>query len=366
MTRGALGDREARTHPALARLLVAAIAAATAVVVAWELRKDHVSTDRATAVAAGRHLVHGGLDVYTAWPQAQMGPLALVVAAVLPTALFIVVIGGCAGLFVRLGYAATGARARPWHAAAAVMVGATWQRWAFTGHADDVLVLLGLVTALIGARRRSGWWVAAGLVLALLGKPTAALFVPVAWFADRRATVSALLVAAACWMPFFLADPAGFLHAGGGIMDVYPSSLWGLLGVTGHYPPYVRPLQLGLAWTAAAVLARRTSLAAVALVAVVVRAALEPAAMPLYWMSVVAVALLLDLRRRFPVLTTLAFAGFVLDLFESASAAAGVLRLALLVAVGVLGVLHGRQDAKEPAPTRGAGSEVAGDQAEAA
>lgn len=342
------------------RLLVATLAAATAVLVAWQLRKDHVSTDRATAVDAGRYLVHGGLDVYSVWPQAQMGPLALVAAAVLSTALFIALVGGAAGLFVRLGYAATGASVRPWHAAGALMVGATWQRWAFTGHADDVLVLVGLVIILIGARRRSPWLVGAGLVLALLGKPTAALFVPVAWYADRRATAYALLVAGACWLPFFLADPAGFLHAGGGIMDVYPSSLWGLLGVTGHYPPYVRPLQLGLAWTAGAVLARRTSLPAVALVAVVVRAVLEPAAMPLYWMSIVAVALLVDLRRRFPLVTTLAFAGFLLDLLESAGAAAGVLRLALLVAVGVLGVLRerpgrsrlSRQAARSGSPSR--------------
>jgi hypothetical protein len=104
----------------------------------------------------------------------------------------------------------------------------------------------------------------------------------------------------------------------------------------------------------------------VALVAVVVRAALEPAAMPLYWMSIVAVALLVDLRRRFPLVTTLSFVGFLLDLLASHGAAAGVLRLALLVAVAVLGALRGRQDAKEPAPAGGAGSEVASSQAEAA
>jgi hypothetical protein len=223
---------------------------------------------------------------------------------------------------------------------------------------------------LIGARHRSGRLVAAGLVLALLGKPTAALFVPVAWFADRRATAYALVAAAACWLPFFLADPAGFLRAGGGIMDVYPSSLWGLLGVTGHYPPYVRPLQLGLAWAASAVLARRAGLPAVALVAVVVRAALEPAAMPLYWMSVVAVALLVDLRRRFPLVTTLAFVGFVLDLFESDVAAAGVLRLALLVAVAVIGVLRSRAETargvRQPGRGRRAGGGGPGPHARAA
>ena len=342
----------------MGRLLVAALAAATAVLIAWLLRNVHTSSDRRTAIDAGRYLVHGGLDVYAVMPRAQMGPMALTLAAVLPIAAFIVVVGGCAGLFVWLGYAATGASARPWHAWGAVMVGATWERWAYTGHADDVLVLVGLATLLVGSRRRSGWLVGAGLVLALLGKPTAALLVPVAWFGDRRATVYGLVVAAACWLPFFLADPAGFLHAGGGIMGVYPSSLWGLLGVTGHYPPYVRPLQLGLAWTAGALLARRTGLPAVALVAVVIRAVLEPAAMPLYWMSIVAVALLVDLPRRYPLVTTLAFTGFALDMIDSSDAPVGVFRLALLVTVAVVGVLCGRHDMTEPAPVTEAGSEV--------
>jgi hypothetical protein len=331
-------------------VLVAALAAVTAILVAWQLRNDHVSSDRTTAVSAGTYLLHGGLDVYTVWRQAQMGPLALVLAALLPTALFIVVVGGCAGLFVWLGYEATGATVRPWHAAGAVMVGGAWQRWTFTGHADDVLVLVGLATILVGARRRSGWLAAAGLVLALLGKPTAALFVPLVWFVDRRATGYALLVAAACWMPFFLADPAGFLHAGEGVMGVHHDSLWGLLGVTGPYPHYVRPLQLALAWTAGLVLARRSGLPAVALVAVVARAALEPAAMPLYWMSIVAVALLVDLPRRFPLVTAVAFLGFLLDLVDSTSVAAGLVRLALLVAVGALALLLGRPQPLDPAP----------------
>jgi hypothetical protein len=338
-----LADREIGRRPDVGRFVVASLAAATAVLVAWQLRNDHVSSDRTTAVRAGHLLLDGGLNVYTVWPQAQMGPLALAVAGLLPTALFIVVVGGAAGLFVQLGYLATGARATPWHGVGAVLVGAAWQRWVFTGHADDVLVLVGLATLLVGVRRRSGWLAAAGLLLGLLGKPTAIVFVPLVWWVDRRSTGWALAAAAACWLPFFLVDPAGFLRAGEGIMSVRPDSLWGLLGVTGAYPHYVRPLQLILAWTAGLLLVRRSGPAAAALVAVVLRAALEPAPMPLYWMSVVAVAFLVDLPRRVPVVTAVAFLGFVLDLHDSRSVGAGLLRLALLLVVAVLGALLGQR-----------------------
>lgn len=320
-------------------MIVSAITGAVTTCLALIYRNVPVSTDRAVAVAAGNHLMRGGWNVYAVVPKAQMGPAALFLAAAVPATLFIVVVGASAGLFVWLAYDATGAAPQPVHAAAGLMAAFAWHRWAYAGHADDVIVLLGVAVTLLGGRAKSGPLAAAGFVLAMLGKPTAILMLPLVWLVSRRAAVAAFLIAGACWLPFFLASPHGFLNAGRGINEVWTSSVWGMIGVTGSYPPYVRPLQLVLGAGACWLIGRRHGLPAAVVTAFAIRAALEPGAMPLYWQSIVAAALVADLRHRVPVVTMIAFVGLVVNMAHARNFADGLVRLLLLVLVAAAAVV---------------------------
>lgn len=293
--------------------------------------------DPEIAERGGALLLDGRLDLYAVIPEAQMGPLALLGAGLTNVAVYFVLVCALLPAIVGLAYMALGVEPRLVHLVPVVLVAVTWQRQAITSHLDDVIVLLGAVLILLAKRRELPWLAAAGFVLAAAGKPTAILLLPLVFLVSRRATVAALAGAAAIWLPFFFADPTGFLEAGKGIAVVYPDSLPHLLGAEagGPYPAWVRPTELVGGLVLCYVLARWRSFPAALLGTLAFRALLEPGTYPLYWQSIIVAALIFDLSRgrRFPVATVVSFVGWFTTMTLVLVETVGTPRLLLYVAI---------------------------------
>jgi hypothetical protein len=269
--------------------------------------------------------VGGGLHVYAAAPYLQFGPLAIVAAW-----LFVATVGGHAGLF---GAQVTGAvlgivalsqiralarSVRPKHdhhrvdrqllLAAAFLLPAWMYLAVGVTHLDDVLALLLSVLALRAAV--SGQAVLAGglLGLAVDAKPWAAGFAALLLLlASRRRITVAVLTAAAvialAWLPFFLADPATIKALHYTIPNSAPSGLRGLGFTEPRTPGWDRPVQVacGIVLGVVAYLRRRP--AALLLVAVNARLALDPGAHVYYQAGLVLAAAVWDVagsERRMP------------------------------------------------------------------
>lgn len=186
-----------------------------------------------------------------------------------------------------------------------------WSLYALEGHADDALVMLGVVVAVAALRDKHSAWAILGFLIAIAAKPTAIVFLPLLFTRSRRDGVIALVCGAAIWTPFILANAVGFVHAGSGIALVQSGSLPAFLSspIGESFPGWIRPAQLLggvlLCWFVAL---RKGALAAVAAV-VAFRAMLEPGAWPSYSAAVVAGAVLADAwtGRRTPSLALIAF-----------------------------------------------------------
>jgi len=246
-------------------------------------------------VDAGRALLGGDLAVYAHMPEAQMGPLALVLAA-LPRPVYLLLVAGALAVFVHLADR-LGAPRRA-QLVIGLAVSLPWAMFALEGHADDVLVLISAAVMLVGVRERSDWWIVGGFVLAASGKPTAAILVGLLVLAGWRATVMALGLAASMWAPFVLADVHGFASAGRGIQTVQAWSAPWLLGSAegAAFPGWVRPVQMLVGVALCWALARRGELAAGLLVAFGWRVMLEPGVWFSYSTTLIALALLLPRR----------------------------------------------------------------------
>lgn len=323
----------------------------------------------------------GGLHLLANYPALQIGPVAylvtglirhlspgngLVAAQVLleATGLLIVWLIGRIASVVRppslagdRTRASDRTRAGDWTllaGGAVFLVAWTELAVAFT-HLDDGLALL-LATAAVYATI-TGRPVLAGVAIGLAAgaKPWALVFLPVTLIpaqqapadgdsrrrAGRRLTAlgTAVLTAAACYLPFLIADP-GSQNATRFLIRNEPMSALRALGVTENYTPrWDRPAQILLGWALGALAVARRRWPAVLLLAGGARIVLDPAAHSYYTPDIVTGALLWDMlgnRRPFPLWTAVTFTALnLVPHFVSSQAAQGSIRLALVAAVTV-------------------------------
>jgi hypothetical protein len=170
-----------------------------------------------------------------------------------------------------------------------------------SAHLDDVLAFTFTVAALATRLRRHTVATALLLAAAADAKPWAVAFVPL--LVDLEVPVRRMVAAvavwvaavAAAWTPFLLADPAS-VAAGHFRFGVDPTSALRVLGVTDPVTPgWDRPVQalLGAALALAVVLIRRP--AAVPLVGLAARLALDPGTHEYYAAGLLVATLLVDL-----------------------------------------------------------------------
>ena len=299
--------------------------------------------DWSIAVAGGHYLLSGHLTVYADMAYVQMGPLSLVMAGVLPAPIYLAAV--CALLPLVLWMMA---RSYPPTSqtylitlAGGMLLAWPWAAFALQGHGDDALVVVGVVAMVSTFKSHREIWVIAGFLIALAAKPTAILFLPLAFMHSRRAGMVATLAGGLLWAPFVLADVPGFLAAGQGQGFIWAYSLPDLLGGVPQtlLPGWLRLIQLvgGLAmcWF----LARRRGPAAAVAGVFAFRVLSEPGTWNYYSTSVIAAAILLDLHRgwRVPWATLLGFVSFVAVFGEPPiTLGPGLVRIVSLTGVLVL------------------------------
>jgi hypothetical protein len=286
-----------------------------------------VHPDWRIARAAGRDMLHGaGFDVYGRHPDAQMGPLALVLAQ-LPRTLYIVGVAGAVAVPLlcltplilnrSAGPGPTLPRRLLTGCCCGVLCVLPWSQLAWKGHADDALVLVGGATCLAAwsSQHRHAWPVSlCGLAVALAGKPTGVLFAP-AVICSPQAALAVITVGSVIWGPFAVANGHALLSAGRGVMPVARGSLPNLLGdpLGGRPPAWVRSGQLvgGLAMAAAGAWRRHPGEGAT--LAFICRAALDPSPAPAYSIPLVVLCAGPDVGRGMPTRTALAFVSWKLS-----------------------------------------------------
>ena len=179
-----------------------------------------------------------------------------------------------------------------------------------------MLVLIGAALMLRAVLIHSP--VQAGLAfgLAVAGKPTAILFAPILLPAGMTAIAIAVAATAVLWLPFFLADPGGFLAAGKGVVEVRPGSFPSYLGyeLWGPTPSWIRLLALGGGVLVCLVFVRRGDLARGMLAAFALRTVVDPNPAQCYATSLIALGLLADVPyRRMPWTALTGMLGWILS-----------------------------------------------------
>lgn len=288
------------------------------------------------AEEAGALLLRGHFDVYTLMPTAQMGPLALLMAGLLPSPVYMLSLCALMAGVLALAVSTPPPSRRLYTVAlaAGILLAWPWSAFGIQGHADEALVVLGGVAMVSAYERRWHGAMVAAFLVAIAAKPTAIVLLPMLFLGSQSAAVLALAGMTAIWMPFFLSDPAGFLAAGRGPGEVWPGSIHAMFGVEleSAFPRWVRPTQLvgGMALVWALTRFRTPAAALVAVLAF--RALLEPGAWNYYGTALAAAGLLLDTRNfRGPWVTALGFVAFAVVLDTPISAAGGHARMAAIV-----------------------------------
>jgi hypothetical protein len=265
-------------------------------------------TDWSVAQAAGKQLLSpDALTVFADHPQAQMGPLALLAAGALPQPAYIIVTSLMLTVFLYICEKSVpvGHRGSPQRVLFCVGVGGAclvypWSDLASQGHLDDMLVLIGAALMLRAVLMHSP--VQAGLAfgLAMAGKPTAVLFAPILLPAGMTAIAVAATATAILWLPFFLADPGGFLAAGKGVVEVRPGSFPSYLGyeLWGPTPSWIRLLALGGGALVCLAFVRRGDLIRGMLAAFALRTIVDPNPASCYATTLIALGLLADVPYR--------------------------------------------------------------------
>ena len=320
----------------------------------------------------------GGLHIFANYPALQMGPLSylvtgaisrlgphhgLVAAEVLLAAAGLLIVAVIDRITVhQLGIPVPGAALL---AGGAVFMVAWTELAAAFAHLDDGLALLLATVAVSAIVSRHP--VLAGLCVGLAAdaKPWALVFLPVAliplcldwgppagerlaggpaaggpaagerWLAAGQALTAAVLVTAAGYLPFLIADP-GTIHATRFLIRNEPNSALRALGVTANYTPsWDRPAQILLGWLLGTLAVLRRRWPAVLLLAGAARIVLDPAAHSYYTPDVLVGALLWDLcTTRLPWWTVITFLALNITPHLTADQAVpGAVRLALVAAI---------------------------------
>jgi hypothetical protein len=305
----------------------------------------------------GSHSPAGGLHLYASQPQLQIGPLSFAVAQLLRhigpdqglvtaqialTAVGLVLVHAIAVIAaeVRPSLAARPGRLRCTELVGGAVFLIAWVELsvAYT-HLDDGLALALAVLAVRSLVTGQPGLAGVCLGLAADAKPWALVFLPVllvaAGRARWRAVGCALAAVAAAWLPFVLADP-GTVAAAHYTITNLPASGLRALGVTDpRTPPWDRPAQLVIGWVLGAIAVWRRRWAAVILLGVGARIALDPAVHGYYTAGVMVGALLWDMlgtRRPYPAWTLASFAALnVAPLVTTDAALLGQLRLGLVL-----------------------------------
>jgi hypothetical protein len=217
----------------------------------------------------------------------------------------------------------------------------SWAELAVTfAHLDDVIALVLAVLAVRAAIAGRPGWTGLCIGLATDAKPWALVFLPIvfmmpvrAWW---RAAACTLVAIALAWLPFVLADHNTVAAMHYTIRNL-PGSALRALGVTDpRTPGWDRPAQLLIGWALGAIAVRRGRWAAVILLGVGARIALDPADHGYYTAGVLLGALLWDAagtRRPVPLWTLTSFAALTaVHALTSDSALLGQLRLGLVIA----------------------------------
>jgi hypothetical protein len=261
----------------------------------------------------------GGLHLYAAHPELQIGPVAFGLAAVLallPASMALVAGQVVMTAVLPLALAVLAPllphdRRRTRILAAALVLAPTWTvlsvRW---GHLDDAVALLLLCVVVRAARTDHAVVTGLAVGLAAGAKPWAVLGIPLVLMLSRRAlgAFCAVAVLTAVWGPFLLADHATLaaFHPAVGVSD---SSTLSLLGYRGSViPGWDRTAQLLLAPLGALVAVRVGAWPAALLCGIAIRLALDPQDIAYYAAGAVLAAAVFDLlatRSRIP-WTTLA------------------------------------------------------------
>jgi hypothetical protein len=305
-------------------------------------------SDWDAATTGGHYLLSGHLSVYADMPHIQMGPLALLLGGALPGPVYVVTVCVLLPLVLWIVTRLYPQTRRTYVCAliGGMLLAWPWAAFGVQGHADDALVVLGIVVMVSALSLHREAWVVAGFAVAIAAKPTAILFLPLAFMHSRRAGVLATLLGGLIWAPFVLANVPGFLAAGSGQGELWPYSMPALLGSVPHagIPAWVRPVQLvggaGLCWF----LGRRRGPAAAVAGVFAFRVLLEPGTWNYYSTSVIAATIMLDLYccGTVPWATLLAFVSFVSAFGAPLSVAQGVVRILALMGVLALAFAGGK------------------------
>ena len=267
----------------------------------------------------------GGLHLYAAHPELQMGPLTFLVMSPfgrvpeLVTGVVVAVLIAAAGpvllhvLPVLLDAPVT---ARQRGLVAVVLLPVWAELGVHYAHLDDALALGLLVVAMLAVSRDRPVLAALLLAASADAKPWALAFLPILLGLPRARWVRALGTwgagVAVAWLPFLVADP-GTLHAGRFAIPNDASSSLRALGITAPGTPiWDRPVQVLVGLALATVAVRRGRWLAVPAVALGVRMLLDPATYPYYEAGLVLATVLVDLgvrRTRWPWLSIVVLAG---------------------------------------------------------
>jgi hypothetical protein len=269
---------------------------------------DWATVDRGARLLSGGH-PQGGLQLYADQPSIQIGPLTL------GTVRLVELIAGAhaaiavAMLGTALLFPALAVLERAIHlpnnierrrVAKLILIGGlfvvpAWlQSTVVYAHPDDVLVALCGAGALAAVARRRPALLGLMLALAIAAKPTALILAPLVLVFTGRARLSAMRVAAVgllAWLPFVVADPRTLLAAQPQLL-VQPGSGLTLLGLAGvPAPTALRLVQFVVALLVGWLAVRRGHWAAVPLIGIGLRVAIDPGDFSYYAVGVVTAAL---------------------------------------------------------------------------
>jgi hypothetical protein len=333
--------------------------------VAYDTRPRGVLSDWLWFEFSARTLIHlnshyssGALALYAHYPWIQIGPPPIVIVAALqwlsPAAvrLIMTVVMALAGIWcVRCAELTVRSQAAPDRQRrlqllvlqAGLLVTPLWAweaaRWA---HLDDVMAITATMTAMAIIASGKRWWLAGVLIgLAVASKPWALATAPCLLGLPRedraRASLVAMIVAAACWGPFVLSNPQTISALGSFKFTVDAASTPHFLGMgLGDAPRWVRPAQFVGGFLVALAAVRQRRWLAVPLIGFAFRVVIDPQAWTYYGIGPVAAAALWDCagKRKWPVWTVLTA---VVEFGVPAVAPSwwGALRLAWFLAIAI-------------------------------